>query len=277
MPAGYDVVETWESRGRTGGTAPAATLIFSVLCTGDDDVERQAAVDDDTSALAALALEAPSLYDSLPRQTMRLERTAQFAFLGIVEYHFTEFQASERSFDTTGGTAKIFRSFSTTDKGAPPGKTAPNNYGLIGVTYDSVEGVDVVVPAYASKITKRVSPSVVTDSYKQALFRATGTVNSSPFKEFDVGECLFLGAAGSQINADFWQLTFAFAGSANAVNIPIPSPWGTMTVPMKHGWDYLWIRYVDREDTAAKAIVKAPSAWYIERVYRFTNLNLLGV
>jgi hypothetical protein len=277
MAAGYSVVETWESRSRTSGTEPACTLVFQIESTGDDDAERLAAVDDDSGVLNALAAAAPSTRSGLPRQTMRIERNAQFGHLGIVEYHFTEFAASEHSFDTTGGTAKIFRSFQTMQSGAPPGKSAPNNYSLIGVTVDSIEGVDVVIPAYASKITKRVSPTVVTDAYKRSLFLATGTVNNTTFKEYEPGECLFLGAAGNQVNSDFWQLTFAFAGSPNLTNIQIPTPWGTMTVAEKKGWDYLWVRYVDRHDVAAKAIVKAPCAWYVERVYRFTNHNALGV
>jgi len=277
MASGYSIAETWESRPRTGGTEPAITLVYLVEATGVDDAERQAAVDDDAAALVALGAAAPATRSNIPRQTMRLERIAQFALLGTVEYHYTEYSANEHSFDTTGGTSKIFRSFQTMNKGAPSGKTAPNHYGLIGVTDTSVEGVDVVVPAYAAKITKRVSPSTVTDAYKHALFLATGTVCSAPFKEFGVGECLFLGASGNQVNDEFWQLTFGFAGSATINGITIPTPDGTMTVPEKLGWDYLWVRYVDRYDAAAKAMVKAPVSWYVERVYRFTNFAALGV
>jgi hypothetical protein len=277
MAAGYSVFETWESRARVGGTDPSITLVYQIESTGNDDAERLTAVDDDAGVIAALAAAAPTTRSSIPRQSMRIERNAQFGHIGVVDYHYTEFSASETSFDTSGGTAKIFRSFQTIGSGAPPGKTPPNNYSLIGVTQDTIEGVDVVVPAYASKITKRVSPSIVTTAYKQALFRATGTVNATPFKEYGIGECLFLGASGTQVNADFWQLTFAFAGSATQTNIQIPTPWGVMTVPEKVGWDYLWVRYVDRQDVAAKAIVKAPCAWYIERVYRFTDHNALGV
>jgi hypothetical protein len=35
----------------------------------------------------------------------------------------------------------------------------------------------------------------------------------------------------------------------------------------KKGWEYLWVRHSDQEDTAAKALVKRPIAAYVERVY----------
>jgi len=33
----------------------------------------------------------------------------------------------------------------------------------------------------------------------------------------------------------------------------------------KKGWEYLWVRYQDAEDAAAKALVKKPVAVYVER------------
>lgn len=45
----------------------------------------------------------------------------------------------------------------------------------------------------------------------------------------------------------------------------------------KRGWDYLWVRYADIEDPAAKMLVKRPLAVYVEQVYPFTNFLGLGI
>ena len=45
----------------------------------------------------------------------------------------------------------------------------------------------------------------------------------------------------------------------------------------KKGWEYLWVRYEDEEDTDANALVKRPVAAYIEKVYRDGNFSALGI
>ncbi|MCK4625174.1 MAG: hypothetical protein KAV00_07685, partial [Phycisphaerae bacterium] len=45
----------------------------------------------------------------------------------------------------------------------------------------------------------------------------------------------------------------------------------------KKGWEYMWVRYADAEDAAAKAIVKKPVAVYIEKVYEDGDFSTLGI
>ena len=45
----------------------------------------------------------------------------------------------------------------------------------------------------------------------------------------------------------------------------------------KKGWQYLWVRYADAEDSVAKAIVKKPVAVYIEKVYEEGDFSGLGI
>jgi len=52
---------------------------------------------------------------------------------------------------------------------------------------------------------------------------------------------------------------------------------GDITVASKKGWEYMWVRYADAEDAAAKAIVKKPIAVYIEKVYEEGNFPALGI
>ena len=45
----------------------------------------------------------------------------------------------------------------------------------------------------------------------------------------------------------------------------------------KKGWEYMWVRYADAEDAAAKAIVKKPVAVYVEKVYEEGDFSTLGI
>ena len=138
------------------------------------------------------------------------------------------------SFDTTGGTQHITQSVQTVSKTGKSGSTPPDFKGAIGVTKDSVEGVDITVPVYAFSETHYLPLSAVTTAYKQALFGLTGKVNSGSFRGLAAGECLFLGASGTQRGDSDWEITFKFAGSPNKSNIQIGD---LQPVPAKKGWD----------------------------------------
>jgi len=101
----------------------------------------------------------------------------------------------------------------------------------------------------------------------------TGTTNSAPFRGFSTGEVLFLGAAGSKRADGDWEITFRFAGSFNETGITV----GSIIGINKNGWDYLWVRYEDKDDMGAQSIVKQPTAAYVERVYRVTSFASLGI
>jgi hypothetical protein len=156
---------------------------------------------------------------------------------------------------------------------APAGQTPPDFEGAIGVTSDSVEGIDITVPVYNFAETHYIPVASVTSFYKAALFALTGSVNNAAFRGFAAGEVLFLGASGSQRGQDDWEITFRFAASPNVTGLTV----GSITNIDKRGWDYLWVRYADMEDTTAKALVKRPVAVYVEQVYPFADLSGLGI
>ena len=122
--------------------------------------------------------------------------------------------------------------------------------------------------------THYLSLAAVTDAYKQALFNLTGKVNSGPFRGLAAGECLFLGASGSQRGESDWEITFKFAGSPNKTNIQIGD---LQPVPAKKGWEYLWVKYREEEDTAASSLVQRPVAAYVEKVYPEGDFSGLGI
>jgi hypothetical protein len=263
------VLEKFESRQSSLGDSAQVELGFIVSGT-DDDIEAK------TSLKAAT----PIWYDGLIRQSLQIEPMGPGMWDGKVHYGRQEKQPetgeSTFSFDTGSGTQHITQSIQTIQRYAPPGKTAPDCGGAIGATNDSVEGVDITLPVYQFSETHYLPMSMVTNAYKGTLFILTGKVNSAAFKGCQAGECLFMGASGSLRTAGDdgdWEITFKFAASPNATGLTI----GTITGINKKGWEYLWVRYEDSEDTAANVLVKKPTAVYIEKVYDLADFAALGI
>jgi len=270
------VEELPDSRQWTTGANLSVTFSYQVRGTASD-----------IEAKNAMLGEAPSSYQYLARQSSQIEPVVMDAnnadaciWKGTVRYARAsqdseppETGDSAFSFDTGGGTQHITQSISTVNKYAPAGKTAPDFKGAVGVTHDSVEGVDITVPVYNFSETHYLADSVVTADYRGKLFRLTGKVNGGSWHGFDAGEALFLGAAGSKRSDEDWEVTFRFAASPNKTGLTV----GTITAIDKKGWQYMWVRYADAEDATAKAIVKKPVAVYIEKVYEdgdFSDLRI---
>lgn len=129
------------------------------------------------------------------------------------------------------------------------------------------------VPVYNFSETHYIDAALMTGAYKAALFFLTGAVNNAPFRGFAAGEVLFLGASGSKRGQDDWEIRFRFAASPNVTGLVV----GSITGINKRGWEYLWGRYADAEDTAAKALVKRPVAAYVEQVYPYGDFSGLGI
>jgi len=263
------VTEKFESRDSTTGSDASVELLYNVWGT-----------DDDLAAKAALEAQAPATYDGLVRKSCSVEPVGPELWEGTARYQRPENNRSVPetgdsvfSFDTGGGTQHITQSLATVAKYAPAGKTAPDFKGAVGVTHDNVEGVDITLPVYNWAETHYLADAAVTGDYKGTLFSLTGKVNNDTFKGFDAGECLFLGASGSKRGDDDWEIAFRFAASPNKTNLTI----GDITGIDKKGWEYLWVRYADAEDGAAKAIVKRPVAVYVEKVYEYGDLSGLGI
>ncbi len=270
------VTENVDSREWSQGDESAVTLSYTIRGT-----------DNDVTARDALVAFAPSTHDSLPQDEVTMEciwadtENSDGEWRGEVKYATVappEVGESTFSFDTGGGTQHITQSIETLDDYVAAG-TAPDFKGAIGVTHDSVEGVDITVPAYSFSETHILSDATVTSAYKGWLFRLTGTTNVAVFRGLAIGECLFLGASGTQRGNGDWEITFTFAASANRTaaghlgSITI----GDITGIEKQGWDYMWVRYEDKEDPITKTIVKQPAAVYVEQVYYADDFSELGI
>ena len=232
---------------------------------------------DEAEVRAAVAADTPSSYAGLPRKAIEIvERVNTTIWRVSVRYETPELTAGEEpvfSFDTGGGTQHITQALATVHRYAPPAHTAPDFKGAIGVTSDAVEGVDITVPVYSFSETHYLLDSVVTPVYRGQLFHLTGKVNLAPFRGLLAGECLFLGASGSKRGTEKWEISFRFAGSPNRAGIVV----GDIVGIDKKGWEYMWVRYADAEDAAAKTLIKKPVAVYIEKVYEDGDFSVLGI
>jgi len=177
------------------------------------------------------------------------------------------------SFDTSGGTQHITVSRQTV--GAFGTGANVNDYGkAVGWENDSIQGTDITVPVYTWAETHYLPDSIVTLGYRGSLFALTGRTNNASFKGMAAGECLFLGAAGSQRGSgEDWEINFRFAGSPNATGLSI----GSITGIAKKGWEYLWVAYDKQENGTLKKIVPVPKQVYVERVYEEGDFSILEI
>jgi len=258
------VTEKWESRDRGEGESPGVEVIYLIDGT-----------DSDGTAIDALLDESAAIYDGLYRQTTRIQRMGEEAWLGRVTYGQREsYEAGDSvyEFDTTGGTAHITQGLDTA-RYAKPGETAPDFKGAIGVTENAVEGVDVLVPKFAFSERHYLAAELVTPAYKAVIANLTGRVNLDPFRGFAQGEVLFLGAQGSVRSSTDWEISYRFEASPNVSGLTI----GEIGGVAKRGHDYLWVRYEEEEDAAAHSIVRVPKAVYVEQVYQYGLFAGLGI
>lgn len=274
------VEEKFKSRPSVVGEGAQIDLLYTIRGTTDDIAAKQ-----------ALLSESPEVYDGLPRLSAEIDPVGiegdgqssggggePNVWDGTVRYGEVDSAPpqtgeSSFSFDTGGGTQHITQSLATTGVYAAPNLPgAPNFQGAIGVTENAVEGVDITVPVYNFSETHYLPNVVVTLAYRATLFYLTGRTNNAPFKGLATGEALFLGASGSKrgiSGGEDWEITYRFAGSPNMSGLVV----GPISGIFKGGWEYLWVRYREVEDTSAKSLVKQPVAAYVERVYEAGNFG----
>ncbi len=255
------------------GDAQSAEFVYTLTGVADENSARILATNSTASTYGDLIRKSISL------EPVHVDTANLDACIWEVTVQYGEKDEPESgdpsvfSFDTGGGTQHITQSLSTIGKYAASG-TAPDFKGAVGVTHDNVEGVDITVPVYSFSETHYLTAAQVTAAYKGTLFNLTGKVNNAGFRGLAAGECLFLGASGSQRGpGEDWEITFKFAGSPNRTGITV----GPITGIAKKGWEYLWVRYADTEDTASNTLVKQPVAAYVEKVYEDGSFSSLGI
>ena len=247
------------SAGERGGQI-ASTRRF--VCTGSDDGNACA------QAVADHIQSIDSVDDvELTAYSITAEQVSLKHCIVTVDRPFRLFDAA--SFNTTGGTVHLSQSLRTMGRYPAPGQTAPNYEGAIGVTQSSVDGVDV--PAPALNWTKRKKFKFLSNSYIFQMVALTGSINASSWRGFSPGEALFLGAEGGEDDQNFVELVYHFAIKPTQYNFSI----GSITIPKKRGWDYIWVRH--KEKIVGDRVLTVPAAAYVEQVHPEGNFSVLAL
>ena len=245
---------------------------FYTLMGSSNDIDIRTHVENNTSSQIDLAI----------RQT--IEVRAEWAdtstdtglWRAVVHYGPLDLSESVFSFNTTGSTQHIKQSLRTLSQYVVPGNTQPQHQGAINVQDGSVEGVDIVVPVYNFSETHFKTDAFVDSAYKNTLFTLTGRINTQAFKGFAIKEVLFLGVQGSKRGSAEWELNYQFAALPHRTNISIG---GIATIPVKFGWDLLWVQYREAVESVddSSALSRQPHAAYLEQVYEEGDLTDLDI
>lgn len=272
MPA--KIKERWESRPTTLTDVSSVDLEYIIWNTTDD-----------VEAHALLLSTVPTLYGGLGIQKSKIDPNGAGIWIGTVSYetlgHIQRQRLSqplqvdeeEVSFDTAGGTQHITQSIATVASYSRPGETAPDFKGAIGVTKDSVEGVDLDVAGMKFTVTKKFGEGVVNDEFIQVLQGLTKKTNEASFRGYEIGEVLLDSVQGRRRSGQPVDLTYNFIGCKNVTDVTI----GEITGIAKKGHEYLWVRHADEVDTTAKTAVKRPVAVYVEQVRYPGDFSQLGL
>lgn len=263
-------VEAWElftSRSSSEGESPSVELQWAIKGTDSDLVAKD-----------ILGAASPRIYDGLVRKSWHVEPEGHLLWRGNVQYGRYDMPQQQGdppkiSFEIGGSTIHVNTTLETVGKYAPQGQQPIDSHGLIGVTKDNVEGVDIPSREFHWSETHILPIGYVTHSYAAVLYYLSGTVNASAWRAYAAGEVLFKNASGTSRDADTCEITYNFAASPNMRNLKV----GDITGIEKQGWDYQWVRYEDEVDDVAKALTKKPRCVYVERVIERTDFMLLGI
>ena len=263
------------------------------MYVGESNPSSSADDDPIDEARDSLAAHAPSTFGGIPQQDVEVKEIEGNGglWLGVVRYGLQEFGGNaqeagddaEYEFDISASTSHITTSIATDGgyaAGGSSGGVVPTFGGLIGVTKDGVEGVDIYTPVSSFGFTRTFAAEDVTLEYVDTIESLVGTFNNADFDGRPAGEVLFIGCTGRQRANGDWVLTFRFARSKNKSNFvvnPSADVADQITVSSKRGWDYLWVFYEDVVDADVDRIVKRAVAAYVEQVYEAGDLSLLNL
>lgn len=267
------ISESVESRKFTLGGNAVRELVYNIFDAADED-----------EAATILGANAPSTYLGLSLDSLNADPIGPTTWKGYARYIRLS-SNNEQSFSTKGRTKRVTQSIVTVGAYAPPGMEAPDFYGAIGVSDDKVEGVEVPDKSFSFSETHYFDPEEVTDAFKRTLADLTGTMCDASFRSWALGEVLLLGVEGTQRGDEKWAIKFDFDVQPNQYDIEIGGAYsdgyihgdGSIIGISKLGWDYVWVRYAEFEDSFAYSLVKRPVAAYVERVVEFGDFSLLGI
>jgi len=179
------------------------------------------------------------------------------------------------SFSTTGATKHITQAIQHMNTYVASGKTAIDHKGAIGVTDDTVEGVDVPDKGFSWTETHVLPLAGFGFIYSAILGQLNGRMNATYFRGFAAYTVRFDGATGgkSEQGDGLVEITYNFTFSPSESGLSL----GGITGIAKHGWDYLWARYESEDDSTAKKTTLQPRQVEVERVLHPLDFSVFGI
>lgn len=152
---------------------------------------------------------------------------------------------------------------------------------LVNVTDEEVGGLEVNAPIIDLTEEHVFGEASFSPSIRRALRDQVQKTNNAAFREFAIGEVLFVGASARK-QAKRWYVTFQFRIRRNVEHLSFTtySTRGVQTVQdvLKLGWQYLWvesIRLPFASDPTKMRIV--PRAVHVATVYESVDFAVLGI
>jgi hypothetical protein len=147
--------------------------------------------------------------------------------------------------------------------------------GMIGVTPNGADGVDVLIPKMSfSKSRKYPAIQVESGFHKVLSKQLVGAVNTDSFYSYEPGEVLLMGCRGTKVTQYEYEIFYDFSVSENATNLVV----GNRTYVNKEGWDYLWLylsEILQFNGSEITGSIQAIKYSYIDRVYKRSLFSAL--
>jgi hypothetical protein len=186
------------------------------------------------------------------------------------------------SYDFGSESEHIDRALAQVHYGDKPRQTAD----LINVTNDEVQGLEINSPILDVCEEHVFTEAQFSPSMRRALRDHLQKTNEKTFREFAIGEVLFVGASARK-QAKRWYVTFQFRVRRNVSDLSFTlwKPFGAAglvftVIPSvvsveKRGWQYLWIESVRMAQGDSVRVF--PRAVHVATVYDEIDFGVLGI
>jgi hypothetical protein len=230
--------------------------------------------------------------------SIQMEQVNRLEWRAIAEYGFNNEQGTggetpqgntlpyvKINFNIGGGTKRVFKSPNVISNEARtqnivgPPKPPPETIGEIGLTDNSIEGVDVPSAEFRLQITAYFLPSAVTLAYANILKNLVagkynmGSYNNATFLGAPMGEVQFRAASGGGTVVDIIPITFDFAISNN-INNAEDEGFPALTML---GHDVLDYTLTEEIDPILDRNMLKPTSRKVHRVASPENYALIGL
>jgi hypothetical protein len=152
---------------------------------------------------------------------------------------------------------------------------------LINVTDEEVQGTEINAPILDLVEEHIFSEAEFSPSMRRALRDHMQKTNSAAWREFAIGEALFVGASARK-QSKRWYVTFQFRIRRNEESLAftvyskrgIAQPQSVV----KLGWQYLWVESIRLPGAADPTKIRiVPHAVHVATVYDSVDFSLLGI